>query len=184
RMHRAWLLPAALSSVIAGLIAWIVLNHVTGGTSPSSPVESIRASYSYNVLYGYGGTPDRAELVLDTQGSRPFYRHGMQIYVLTPDLQAVKTEEFKTPVYHNGPFGPPITIDARSQAALAAQGYVATCIHVSATENGPISKLGMVRKADRLHMHRPYENSPEYVNAIDFGPAEVSVITELSKKHG
>jgi hypothetical protein len=184
RRRRTWLLPAALSLVIAGLVAWIALNQVLGRSAVPAPVERFYASYSYNVLYGHGGVPERFELALDTQGSKPFYRHGLQVYVLTPDLQAVKTEEFMTPVYHNAPFGPPITIDARSQAALAAQGYVATCIHVSATANGPISKIGMVRKADRLRMHRAYENSPEYVNSIDFGPAEVSVITALSKMHG
>ncbi len=184
RKRRTWLLSAVLSSVIAGLAVWIAVSQLSDRPAAPSPVESIRVSYSYNVLYGYGGTRDRSELALDTQGSKPFYRHGVRIYVLTPDLQAGKTEEFMTPVYHNGPFGPPITIDARSQAALAAQGYVATCIHVSATENGPISKIGIIRKADRLHMHRPNESSPEYVNSIDFGPAEVSVISELSKKHG
>jgi hypothetical protein len=174
--RRPWLLPAALTLVIAGLLGWIGLSLVPGRPAPPSPVDNVRATY------GWESRETEDKITLSASGSRPFFVRGVQSYVLTFNLELVKKEEDTTVFYNTGAWSLSMMIDTQVRSALATKGYIATCIQVSATENGAVSTIGILRRSGDFRTMQLSDNKDTLIS-MQFGAAEASAIAELSKRH-
>lgn len=179
RKARSWVLPGVLSFAIVGLLGWIALNLMPGKPQQPSPVDTVRANYSWE------SRGPEFKITLSASNVRPFYIRGVQSYVLAPSLDLARKDEDATVFYNTGAWMSVIDVDAKLWPAFAAKGYVATCIHASATEDGAVSTIGIVRKISAFRIMRSWtQGEPDTISEMTFGAAEATTIAELSKRHG
>lgn len=176
RKAKSWALPGTLLLlVVAAAAGGAVYAFQLGKPEPRSPVEHMSAMYSYyDSRYGQN---DEARISQRFDGLWAVYIRKLQTHVLTSDLRIAQKEENATMLYARNHWEPSIVVSPEAEQAILGKGYVATCVEFSATENGPVSTIGIVRKlgTPRIANHR--------INSVSFEPAEASVIATLSKEH-
>ena len=96
---------------------------------------------------------------------------------MTSDLSVITKDEDSTVLYAKGNWGHSIGMPYGAEKVIVEHGYVAMCMDVSKTENGPASAIGIIRKFADPQMFRGK------INSLDFKAAEASVVTALSKQH-
>jgi hypothetical protein len=178
RKTRNWVLLAVLGLLVvavAGGAAGYALQ--LGKRELRSPVESMRASYSYEYLLdGHGMIYEK--IALKTFGLKPLYIRRAQTHVLALDLAIIERNEDATVFYDTGSWtqSTNVTTGVRN-ALIMSKGYISTCIHFSETADGAISTIGIIRKFDAPTV---YEGR---ILSVEFVAAEAHVVATLSKGH-
>jgi hypothetical protein len=177
RGGRRWGWPVALAVFTTAVAAAIVLALTYSRQQPRSPAENMSAYYSFE------STGTELRIKVGASVLRPLYIRKAQIYTLKSDLQIVKKEEETTIFYNTGSWSTSTALDKATRCAIAAKGYIATCIHFSPTADGPVSTIGIVRKFGKVTSMPTFGDGPENILYIELGAAEANAVAELTKQH-